>query len=311
MVHLLYSNEKNKNIKFGPSGDLCYFEGVKIALAQFSPVLGDVARNLDLHLEHVEKARRAKADLLVFPELSLTGYKLRDLVAETAQDPRSSRTFAALREASRRLALVVGFVEETPREKGLFYNSAAFLRKGSIFHIHRKVFLPNSGMFEEMRFFAQGRTVRAFGTPWGRAGMLICRDFLHLNSHYLLFADGAEISITISAAPGRGVSEENGFATSRMWEGMGETISRVTTSFVVYCNRVGFEDGAAFAGGSFIFDPFGRCVARAPYFDPDFLVADIDPADIRRARKSLTFKRDDKPEVTLANLERIVHRDED
>lgn len=282
-----------------------------VALAQFSPVLGDVARNLDLHLEYAEKARRAKADLLVFPELSLTGYKLRDLTAETAQDPRTSKTFAALREASRNPALVVGFVEESPREKGLFYNSAAFLLKGSIFHIHRKVFLPNSGMFEELRFFAQGRTFRTFGTPWGRAGMLVCRDFLHLNSHYLLFADGAEISITISAAPGRGVSGDDGFATSRMWEAMGETVSRLTTSFVIYCNRVGFEDGAAFAGGSFVFDPFGRRVAQASYFDPDFLLVEIDPADIRRARQTMTFKRDDKPEVTLANLERIVHRNED
>ena len=284
---------------------------MKIALAQISPVLGDIARNLDLHLETIEKARRAKADLLVFPELSLTGYRLRDLAAEAARNPRSSREFKALRAAGRGLSLIVGFVEESPKEPGLFFNSAAFLDKGEIAHIHRKIFLPNSGMFEELRFFARGRTVRAFETPWGRAGLLICRDFLHLNAHYLLFAGGAGISITISAAPGRGVAGEDGFATSRMWEVTGEAVARLTTSVVVYCNRSGFEDGAAFAGGSFIFDPFGNLVARARYGESDFLLAEIDPADIRRARRAMTFKRDDRPEVTLANLERIVHRDED
>jgi predicted amidohydrolase len=284
---------------------------MKIALAQIAPVLGNIAANLDLHLDIIEKARRAKADILVFPELSLTGYKLRDLVERTALDPQTSKTFKKLREAGRGLAMIVGFVEEKSRERGLFYNSAAFLHKGSILHIHRKVFLPNSGMFEELRFFAQGRNIRAFDSPWGRAGMLICRDFLHLNANYLLFADGAEISITISAAPGRGVAGEKGFATSRMWELIGETVARLTTTAVIYCNRVGFEDGAAFAGGSFIFDPFGNKVAQAPYFDPAFLLAEIDPGDVRKARKAMTYKRDDKPEVTLANLERIVRGYED
>ncbi len=284
---------------------------MKIALAQVSPVLGDVARNLALHLETIEKARRARVDLLIFPELSLTGYKLRDLTAEAARDPRSCREFKTLRDASRGLSLVVGFVEESAREKGLYYNSAAFLHKGAITHLHRKIFLPNSGMFEELRFFARGRTIGTFETPWGRAGLLICRDFLHLNAHYLLLAGGAEISITISAAPGRAAAGEDGFATSRMWEVTGEAVARLSTSFVVYCNRAGFEDGAAFAGGSFVYDPFGNLVVRAAYGRPDFVLAEIDPADIRRARRALTFKRDDRPEVTLANLERIVHRDED
>jgi len=284
---------------------------MKIALAQIAPTLGNIATNLDLHLDLIEKARRAKADILVFPELSLTGYKLRDLVERAALNPQTSKTFKKLREAGRDLDMVVGFVEEKPQERGQFYNSAAFLHKGSILHIHRKVFLPNSGMFEELRFFAQGRNIRAFDSPWGRSGMLICRDFLHLNANYLLFADGAEISITISAAPGRGVAGEKGFATSRMWELIGETVARLTTSVVIYCNRVGFEDGAAFAGGSFIFDPYGHKVAQAPYFDPAFLLAEIDLGDIRKARKAMTFKRDDKPEVTLANMERIVRSYED
>jgi len=260
----------------------------------------------------IARARREKADLVVFPELSLTGYKLRDLVEEVALDPASSGPFRKLREAGRGLDLVLGFVEEKPGERGLFYNAAAYLHRGRLLHVHRKVFLPTAGMFEERRFFTEGRNIRAFDGPFGRTGLLVCRDFLHLNANYLLFADGAEISITISAAPGRGVSSAaKGYASSRMWELMGETVSRLTTTFVLYCNRVGFEDGAAFAGGSFIFDPFGKLVAQAPPFESDWLVADLDLSLIRKARKAWPFRRDDKPEVTLAALERIVRSYDD
>ncbi len=119
-------------------------------------------------------------------------------------------------------------------------------------------------MFDEAKFFARGRDFAAFETRFGRAGMMICRDFLTLASSYLLFAGGAEIHIVISAAPGRGMSEEPGFATSRMWELMGEAVAFFCTSFVIYCNRVGFEDGKAFAGGSFVFGPSGNRLFKAP-----------------------------------------------
>jgi len=285
---------------------------MRAALVQCAPHLGSVAANLDLHLDFIARARRRKADLVVFPELSLTGYKLKDLVEEAALDPVSSAPFRKLRAAARDLDLVVGFVEEKASERGLFYNSAAYLRRGRLLHVHRKVFLPTFGMFEERRFFAEGRNVRAFDGPFGRTGLLICRDFLHLNSHYLLFADGAEISITPSAAPGRGVgSRDRGFASSRPWELMGETVSRLTSTFVLYCNRVGFEDGAAFAGGSFVFDPFGKLVARAAAFEPELLVVDLDLSLVRKARKAWPLRRDDKPEVTLAALERIVRSYDD
>jgi len=280
---------------------------MRVVLAQFAPRLGSVPKNLDVHLETIAAARREKADLVVFPELSLTGYRLRDLIEEVALDPAAAKPFRELRAASRDLDLVVGFVEEKPRERGLFYNAAAYLHKGRLLHVHRKVFLPTAGMFEERRFFTEGRNIRAFDGPFGRTGLLICRDFLHLNANYLLFADGAEISVTISAAPGRGVSSSaKGFASSRMWELMGETVSRLTTTFVLYCNRVGFEDGATFGGGSFVYDPMGKLVAQAAYFDPATLVADLDLSLIRKARKAWPFRRDDKPEVTLAALERIV-----
>lgn len=280
---------------------------MRIVLAQIAPRLGDVRGNLELHLEKIAGARKAGADLIVFPELSLTGYRLRDLTESVAADPARDKSVRALVRASRETAVVFGFVEEKPLEKGLFYNSAAFAAGGRILHVHRKVFLPTYGLFEEARFFAPGRNVRAFDTPWGRMGLLICRDFLHFNTGYLLYADGAEMMIVPSAAPGRGAAGKKGFASSRMWDLMGEAMGRFAQMFVVYVNRVGFEDGVVFAGGSFVADPMGGTAGRAAIFDPDFVVLDIDQGEVRKARKNWPFKRDDKPEVTLEVLRKIVH----
>jgi predicted amidohydrolase len=279
---------------------------MRIVLAQTAPRLGNIQKNLELHLQAIEKARKEKADLIVFPELSLTGYKLRDLVETVAADPDRSKEIRELKRLSKDIALVFGFVEEREAEKGLFYNSAAFCAKGKILHVHRKVFLPTFGLFEELRFFAPGRNFRTFETPWGKMGLMICRDFLHYNASYLLYAGGAETMIVISAAPGRGLSGNKGFASSRMWELMGEAMGRFSQAFVLYSNRVGLEDGVVFAGGSFIFNPMGQRLAQAAYFHPELLVRELDMNEVRKARKNWPFKRDDKPEVTLEALQRIV-----
>jgi len=282
---------------------------MKVALAQISPHLGNLRKNLDLHFQSIEKAKKKKADLLIFPELSLTGYTLMDMVDEVSLEPGKNPIFKELKAASREISLVVGFVEEM--EKGLFYNSAAFLSKGKILHIHRKVFLPTFGMFDEARFYAQGKNLHTFPTPFGKAGMMICRDFLSYGASYLLFAGGAEIIIVISAAPGRGTTLEESYETSRMWEIMGETISRFSTVFLIYCNRVGFEDGKHFAGGSFIFNPAGEMIARAAYVDKDFLFYEINLDEVREIRRKWPYKRDDKPEIILEALKRIVRKYED
>ncbi|MBC7348788.1 MAG: carbon-nitrogen hydrolase [Candidatus Aminicenantes bacterium] len=281
---------------------------MKIALAQISPVLGDPGRNLKLHLNLVRKALARKADLLVFPELSLTGYNLKDLAAEVALEPARSPLFQKLLKASREIDLVVGFVEESKREPGLVYNAAAYLAGGSIKHIHRKVFLPTSGMFEEGRFFAAGREFRPFETRFARTGLLVCRDFLHYGASYCYLAGGAGLVITISAAPGRGIAESRteSFETSRMWELMGEAISFFSSALVIYCNRAGYEDGVAFAGGSFVYSPYGKLLARLPYLEEDFTLVEVDLSEIRKARTSWPFRRDERPEVIWRSLEKII-----
>lgn len=282
---------------------------MKIALAQISPKLGETDRNFNMHFEYIQKAKKRNVNLLIFPELSLTGYTLKDMAEEIAFDPHADPRFKKLVRLSDEISLVVGFVEK--KERGAIYNSAAFIAQGKISHIHRKVYLPTYGMFEELKFFSQGKNFHVFPTSFGKAGLLICYDFLHISSSYLLSLGGAEIIIAISAAPGRGIFEDEGYASTRMWELMGEAVSHFFQSFVVYCNRVGFEDGKSFAGGSFIYNPGGKLAAKSPYVEEDFLVKEIDIEDIRRSRRSRPYLRDEKPEITLEAFKRIVARYED
>jgi predicted amidohydrolase len=282
---------------------------MKVGLAQIAPTLGQLSRNIDLHLELMEKAQEENIDLLLFPELSLTGYTLKDLTEDIAIRPNDSKEFERLISASRGFSTVFGFIEE--KDRGLFYNSAAFVCDQKINHIHRKVFLPTYGLFEEGKFYARGKNVHTFDAPFGKTGMLVCYDFLHLGACYLLFAGGAEFIIVISAAPGRGMDEDEGWGSSPMWELMGEALSRFTTSFVFYCNRAGFEEGVSFAGGSFVYNPYGKQIGRAAYAERDFLICEIDPSDIAQARKKRFYRRDDRPEIISAALQRIVRAYED
>ena len=284
---------------------------MKIAIAQIAPRLGDVGANLDLHLEVLERARRRKAGLVVFPELGLTGYTLKDLVEDVALDPAADPRFRRLVARTKGLAAVVGFVEESPSDRGLFYNAAAFVADGRVLHVHRKVFLPTGGIFEEAKIFAPGRDFRTFAAPCGRTGLLVCRDFLQLGSSYAHTAAGAEVVICISAAPGRGVGRGDAFETARMWELMGEAVSFFGTAYVVYANRAGSEDGVTFAGGSFVYAPGGTLLGRAASVEPDLLFCDIDPAAVAKARKTWLFKRDERPEAIWRSLERIVRASED
>ena len=282
---------------------------LKVALAQISPFLGDVRRNLDLHLERIEQAREQGAQLLCFPELSLTGYVLRDLVPEVAMKAaEDSPILAELLSASRDLDLLVSFVEEDERHR--YYIAAAYLTQGRIAHLHRKVYLPTYGMFEEGRFLAAGHRFRAFDTPHGRMGMLICEDFWHMSAPYTLWLDRADILLLVSASPGRGLNPEAALGSSQSVELANQTYATFLTDFVLHCNRVGFEDGLNFWGGSTIFGPEGRLIARAPYFEEALLTAALDLGALRRVRQQLPLLRDERPELLRRELERITYEAE-
>lgn len=282
---------------------------MKLGLAQISPFLGNMQKNFELHKDLIIQAKKESVDLLIFPELSLTGYTLKDLIHEVALSSDQNPFFQEFKELSREIALVIGFVEE--KDNGLIFNSAAYFAEGKLLHVHRKVFLPTYGMFEEAKFFAQGKNFHTFAAPFGKTGMMICYDFLHYSTSYLLFCGGADMIIAISSAPGRGYAEEPTYATSHMWELMGETISRFSQAYVIYCNRVGFEDGKAFAGGSFIYGPAGNLLNKASYTDETLMIQDIDMEEVRTMRKVWPYQRDNKPEIIMQALKRIIEKYED
>lgn len=275
---------------------------IKVGLAQISPRLGDLAYNLELHEETVAKALRLGVELLLFPELSLSGYFIKDLVPSLALSS-NSKEFARLKSLSQELALVVGFVEEGRGYR--FYNAGAYLEGGEVRHLHRKVYLPTYGLFDEMRYFAQGEKIRAFDTRWGRAALLICEDFWHPSVPYVASQDGADLFFCISSSPGRGIGLESGIYSSRAWETLNFMYAQFFSSFVLYVNRVGYEDGVNFWGGSQMLNPSGQIIANSPYFKEDLLVAEIDLKDLKRARAAVPLLRDEKLDLTLKELKRI------
>jgi predicted amidohydrolase len=296
---------------FRPGG-VCYRAGflegqglmqtVRVALAQIAPKLGDLEANVDLHLEAIRLARREKAGVVVFPELSLTGYVLRDQVQELALT-RKSALFRRLLRASSGADLVVGFVEEADGHR--FHNATAYLSKGRVVHIHRKVYLPTYGMFDEGRDFAPGELIRAFATRHGRAGMLICEDAWHAASAWILVQDGAQILFTLSSGPTRGAKPGRGVTSLPVWHELLRTTAQFQTSFVVYVNRVGYEDGLNFGGGSIAIDPFGRTVATLPALSAGVVVAELDGEVLRRARAAYPLLRDENLELVHREVGRI------
>ena len=279
---------------------------LKVGLAQISPILGDVQCNLRLHLDMIDEARKQEVQLLCFPELSLTGYVLKDLVPDVAMmAAESAPAIAELLGASQSIDLVFGFVEEDDRYR--YYISAAYLSQGRIVHVHRKVYLPTYGMFEEGRYLSTGDRFRAFDTRFARVGILICEDFWHLSSPYALWLDGADLLLLMSASPGRGLSPEAALGSSRSVELMNQMYATFLTDFVLHCNRVGFEDGLNFWGGSTMFGPDGKLVAQAPYFEESLTTATLDTALLRRARLQLPLLRDERPDLLRKELERTVH----
>ncbi len=277
-----------------------------VALAQISPKLGTLSANLELHLHWIERARKAGANLVIFPELSMTGYILQDLVPDIAISPHSSKVLQSLLDCCHDISCVFGFVEVT--ESYNYYNAAAYVSGGKIQHIHRKLYLPTYGMFDEMRFFAMGETLRTFNTPLGDMGLLICEDLWHPSTIYLHAQDGAVAVITISCSPGRGVRKGSLFSTSEGWENLLKTTAQFHTIYNIYVNRVGFEDGAHFPGGSMVVNPSGEVVAQAKYFEEDFVLTEIDTEEVRRARLFAPVLRDERLELTLRELTRIAKK---
>jgi predicted amidohydrolase len=272
-------------------------------LAQIKPKLGCVADNLAAIEEQIIKARDAGADLIVFPELALSGYFLKDLVPEVALRADSPE-IQRLVELSQNISIAIGFVEETADYH--FFNSALYLEDGAIRHLHRKVYLPTYGLFDEQRYLARGESFRAFDTKFGRIGMLICEDMWHLSASYILAMDGATTLICLSSSPARGI-ETDSLGSASAWQKLVSTTAMFLNCRVLYCNRVGFEDGVNFWGGSEYIAPSGESIVRGALLEDDFVTARVDEGALRRERIFSPMMRDENMFVTMQELGRITH----
>jgi predicted amidohydrolase len=278
---------------------------IRVALAQVAPQLGDVAANVEMAANRLRDAVALDADLVVFPELALTGYLLSDLVPEVAMPATDER----LRELSRNAPttlVAVGFVEETDDHR--YANSAVLLRDGEVLGHHRKVYLPTYGMFDEGRFTRPGDRVRtsAVGDPLGRIGLSICEDFWHPSIPMLQAHDGATLLVNLAAGPARAPGSDAGLAAIAGWHRMQETYALLGTVAVAFCNRVGNEEGLTFWGGSRLIGANGAVIAEAPLYEEALVLGVLDTDDLRMQRYQLPILADERLDLTRRELDRII-----
>jgi predicted amidohydrolase len=279
-----------------------------IAVAQIDTILGDLKKNVAKHVEVLHRAKEGGADLIVFPELSLTGYSIKDLNWNLALRIDDKNALSPLAVESEECSLLCGAVEESPAYG--MYNSAFLFENGNGRSVHRKIYPPSYGMFEEARYFSRGTSVRAFDSVIGRVGVLICEDLWHISLPYLLALDGAEVIICIAASPTRLSGSDPDLQISQVNSEQHRAMARLLSTYIVFCNRVGYEDGVNFWGGSEVISPDGEVALRAKLFEEDLIFTEMDSNDVRRARRLSRHFLDENISLTLSELERIagIHR---
>lgn len=270
-----------------------------VALAQVNPACGDLAYNVALHVEQTKRALDAGADLIVFPELSLSGYMLKDQTFEVMRAPDCPE-FAPLRDLSRHISICAGFAEAGA--DGIPYNSAFYMEEGEVRHVHRKMYLPTHGMFEELKFFGRGKELSVFETRLGRLGIVICRDLFHPLEVSTMAALGVQLLLAPSAMPARGFNTDTLAIEQTVMLALGSA-STFLGMFVAYANRVGFDDGLGFYGGSALSDPVGGITASAPRFDEALVVGSVDMSHIAKRRYQLPIRREEDLDIVRRALD--------
>jgi predicted amidohydrolase len=270
-----------------------------LAIGQIKPKLGDLKYNLDHHLDFAEQAEKNGAELVLFPELGLTGYSVRDLNSELAMKIED-KFFEPLKLFSQKVSIAVGTIIRD--DNGGIRNSLVYFEDGVVKHVHYKVYLPTYGLFEEQRYFLPGKEVVAFETKFGKIGLLICEDLWHISLPYILAIQGAKLILSSAASPTRlsGDSEEHsGYQINSEQH---RSISRLLSIYLAFAQRVGFEDGVSFWGGSEVVSPHGAVVATGKLYDEDIIFSEIDLAEVERSRLFSRHFLDENPELLVAHL---------
>jgi predicted amidohydrolase len=272
-------------------------ERFEVALAQMSCKRGDKAENLKRMERTVAKAKRQGAELTVFPELSLTGYVVRDQIYELAEKiPGPS--IKIMEDIAKRngMYIVFGMPELSQRTQATLHNTAVVIGPEGFIGKYRKMYLPTHSVFEEKRYFRPGYQTAALDTELGKIGLTICYDIYFPEVIRLTRLEGAQLIVCISASPGIRRSFFETLTAARAIE---------NTAFLAYVNLVGIEDGLQFWGGSRLIGPNGKALVQAKYDEEDFLVGQVDYADIRPIETFVPTLRDLRPEL-FDNLKKMA-----
>ena len=264
-------------------------EKIKIALAQISCKQGDKAKNIKKIESRVTKAKQQGAELVIFPELSLTGYTMRDQIYELAETIPGHSTTALEKLAKKTGAYIVfGMPELSEKTQATVYNAAVLVGPDGFIGKYRKMYLPTHSVFEEKRYFRPGYQTAVFETELGKIGLIICYDIFFPEVSRLTRLKGAKLIVCISASP----------ATRRtFFETLTAARAIENTAFLAYVNLVGIEDGLQFWGGSRLVGPNGKTLVQAKYDEEDMVVGEINYADIRPTETFVPILKDLRPEL--------------
>jgi len=276
-----------------------------LSVYQFAPRFADPPANL----ERIRTlARDSTADILLTPELSLTGYDLGDEAALLARPVVEQQPFDGVAQDGGRVHLVLGLCERG--DDALVYNTMAIVHRGIVRFRHRKIYLPTYGMFDEGRFWARGHEVRTWRLGEWCIGLLTCEDLWHPALAYLLAASGAHVLLVAAAAGGRGVwtgGEAGGrYASADNWERIVRTTAQLHGVYVALANRTGVEGGMTFAGGSLVAAPDGSMLSRAREDEETVLRVELSMAELSRSRRPYAHARDEDHALVLRTLDGIV-----
>jgi len=262
---------------------------IKLALAQISSKRENKKANLRKIEKFTIKAKEQGANLVIFPELSLTGYVLHDQVYELAEailGPSTKKVEELAKKTG--MHIIFGMPELSEKTEATIFNTAVFVGPTGIIGKFRKMYLPTHSVFEEKRYFRPGYQTAVFNTPVGNVGLFICYDIFFPEVCRLTRLKGAELMVCISASPAVRRNYFEIFTAARALE---------NTAFLVYVNLAGVEDGLQFWGGSRLVSPTGDVLVKAKYDEEDFVVCEVDYRDIRSAETFIPTLRDLRPEL--------------
>ncbi|PAE40124.1 hypothetical protein CHI06_15495 [Bacillus sp. 7884-1] len=278
---------------------------MKLGIAQVAPVFGNVEANVSEMIDFMQ-LNKEKADLLVFPELSLTGYDLKEGLYDVALT-LDSREIRLICESSKEIGMnvVFGFVEQGKGDQ--IYNSAMMIKEGKICSVQRKIYPTNYGVFEEGKYFSRGKKVQVEPIGSFTSSMLICNDLWHPSLPHIAAHQHTSLLIGLINSPDGGLGSQ--YSSSKGWETVGKFYAGIYGCYVALVNRVGIENDITFYGNSKVIDPYGRIIAQCPYGEPSVQICEIDTSLVKEIRTLLPVIRDEDVHVTMRHYQEIAEQE--